>query len=187
MIGEAPPRLLERALLLFLAERDRETVSGDLLEEYREEQLPRLGTLRANLWYLRQAVSVAWIRLWGGSRLKQLLVFLCLFIAVAGTWLGVMENVLKHNGYAGRTVVAACIALQAVLTLVCVLWNGRPVFRGIVLIDAAVIVLFGAAAVINILRAQHFEGFVLLIGLGLMLQGAFAVAVLLRVPAGKAT
>ena len=39
----------------------RETVSGDLLEEYREGRIPALGQLRANLWYCRQVGGI-WLR-----------------------------------------------------------------------------------------------------------------------------
>jgi hypothetical protein len=44
-------------LRLLLKPRDRDTISGDLLEEYREEVLPAKGPLLARLWYLRQVVS----------------------------------------------------------------------------------------------------------------------------------
>ena len=57
MIPDSPPRWLQRALLHFLNTRDRESISGDLLEEYREQMLPRLGVLASNLWYLRQLIS----------------------------------------------------------------------------------------------------------------------------------
>jgi hypothetical protein len=52
------------ALRFLLWPRDRETISGDLIEEYREEVLPDRGALRARLWYARQVASfvspVAW-------------------------------------------------------------------------------------------------------------------------------
>jgi hypothetical protein len=41
-----------------LPPRDRDTVTGDLLEEYREVILPSRGRLRAQLWYLRHALSL---------------------------------------------------------------------------------------------------------------------------------
>jgi hypothetical protein len=68
MTIKSPPRWLERILLLFVPERDRETISGDLLEEYREGRLPQLGSLRANLWYLRQCASFATICVRGGGK-----------------------------------------------------------------------------------------------------------------------
>jgi hypothetical protein len=119
--------------------------------------------------------------------MKQFLALLCLFVAAAGTWLGVMENVLKHEGYAGRSAVAVCIAFQAIATLIFLWLDGHPVFHRFLLMSAAVIALFGAWAILRILQSQHFEGFVLLIGLALVLQGALTVAVLLRRQNGKAS
>jgi hypothetical protein len=46
-------------LRLLLNARDRDTISGDLLEEYREEILPTKGQFRARLWYARQVLSFA--------------------------------------------------------------------------------------------------------------------------------
>ncbi len=53
-----PPRWIERLLRMMLKPRDRDTVSGDLLEEYREEIFSAKGKFRADLWYLRQALSL---------------------------------------------------------------------------------------------------------------------------------
>ena len=58
-------------LLRFLLKpRDRETISGDLLEEYHEEVLPAKGPFFARLWYLRQVLSfvspIAWGLMIGG-------------------------------------------------------------------------------------------------------------------------
>ena len=53
-----PPRWAENFLRFFLRPRDRDTVTGDLLEEYREVVLPARGLLRARLWYLRQTLSL---------------------------------------------------------------------------------------------------------------------------------
>ena len=44
-------------LRLLLSPRDRDAISGDLLEEYREEILPAKGPYVARLWYLRQVMS----------------------------------------------------------------------------------------------------------------------------------
>ena len=54
----------DSALRFLVRRRDRETIVGDLLEEYREEVLPTKGPLSARLWYARQVLSfmspVAW-------------------------------------------------------------------------------------------------------------------------------
>jgi hypothetical protein len=55
----------EIVLRLVVRGRDRETISGDLLEEYREEILPNRGPIRARLWYARQVVSFVHPLAWG--------------------------------------------------------------------------------------------------------------------------
>ena len=55
-----PPRWAEALLRLALAPRDEHTVSGDLLEEYRERIQPQRGSRRADLWYVIQVFGFAW-------------------------------------------------------------------------------------------------------------------------------
>ena len=180
MSSDRPPEWLERILLIFVSARDRESIAGDLLEEYREERLPRLGSLRANSWYLRQSMSFAAVRITGGPRLRQVLTALCLFIVAAGIWLAVMENILKHNGYPGRSAVATCIVVQGLATLFALVIPGHAVFRAVVVTGAAGIVALGVWAVVRIWQSEHFEGFVLVIGLALIVQGSLTMLVLLR-------
>jgi hypothetical protein len=51
-----PPRWAESVLQMMLRPEDRESISGDLLEEYRQSIVPALGG-RADRWYVKQ---VAW-------------------------------------------------------------------------------------------------------------------------------
>lgn len=55
-----PPFWAELALRAFLSERDFESVSGDLLEEYRESIHGNRGGFRADLWYVAQILGFAW-------------------------------------------------------------------------------------------------------------------------------
>ena len=55
-----PPRWAEAILRLVLRPSDRESISGDLLEEYRAAKWPAFGTLRANAWYLKHVLSMLW-------------------------------------------------------------------------------------------------------------------------------
>jgi hypothetical protein len=55
-----PPGWAELLLRLVLAPRDEHTVSGDLLEEYRERIRPQRGSRRADLWYVTQVFGFAW-------------------------------------------------------------------------------------------------------------------------------
>jgi hypothetical protein len=56
-----PPAVAEALLRVLLPVDVRESVSGDLLEEYRESRIPALGELRANIWYWRQVGGI-WLR-----------------------------------------------------------------------------------------------------------------------------
>jgi hypothetical protein len=59
-----PPAWAERLLRLLLAPADREIVSGDLLEAYRDDVHPSRGRRRADLWYIRQVAWFAWRAAW---------------------------------------------------------------------------------------------------------------------------
>jgi hypothetical protein len=60
----APPPWAERLLCMLLAPADREAVSGDLLEAYRDEVHPARGRAGADWWYLRQIAWFAWRATW---------------------------------------------------------------------------------------------------------------------------
>src|SRR5690349_16159067 len=53
-----PPKWAEFLLRVLLRSRDREAVTGDLLEEYRDTIRPTQGPLRAGIWYLRQVMGL---------------------------------------------------------------------------------------------------------------------------------
>jgi len=185
MIQHVPPQWLERMLQCCLSRRDRETISGDLLEEYREEQVPRFGRMRANVWYLRQSISFLSVRSLGGPPMKAALTCMSIFTAAAGVWLAVMENILKHAGHGERTAVAVCIAIQGLATLLVLLVNGRLIFRALVLMGALAAAILGVTAIKRTLDAAHFEGFVLLIGSALIVQAVLKLGVVLGARRGK--
>jgi hypothetical protein len=56
----SPPRWADAMLRSLLRPADRESISGDLLEEYRAARRPWLGALRANIWYVRHVLSMLW-------------------------------------------------------------------------------------------------------------------------------
>ena len=55
-----PPRWAEALLRALLGRDDAETVSGDLIEEYRETVCPSRGRRRADVWYVRQVIGFVW-------------------------------------------------------------------------------------------------------------------------------
>jgi len=60
MMAERPPEWAETILRLSLRCKDRDAVSGDLLEEYRASVVPARGTSSADLWYVRQVAGFVW-------------------------------------------------------------------------------------------------------------------------------
>jgi hypothetical protein len=56
----APPEWAEQVLRAFLPSRDFESVSGDLLEEYRETVFPDRGRHGADSWYMSQVMGYVW-------------------------------------------------------------------------------------------------------------------------------
>lgn len=112
--------------------------------------------------------------------MKQVSITLCLFVAAACGWLAVMENVLKHPGYVGRTAVDLCLATQAIGAFLYLLLNLPSAFRAVALLCAVATAVFGGFSVMSVLRAQHFEGYILLVGVALLLQGAFTLATFFR-------
>jgi len=122
-----PPYWMECVLELLLPSRDRETVAGDLREEFTEEKLPALGRFRASLWYLRQVVSFAPRRVAEIAFRGPLLALFCVFTGLAGGWLGVMGILLGHHGRGQR--IAAAIVTQALLTLAALYFDGSRVLR----------------------------------------------------------
>jgi hypothetical protein len=55
-----PPRLAEALLRSLLPPGDRDAVSGDLLEEFRENIYPSRGRRRAHAWYWLQVFTFLW-------------------------------------------------------------------------------------------------------------------------------
>src|SRR5579859_475122 len=89
-----PPNWAEHLLERLLTPELRETVTGDLREEYVETVLPLTGRLRADLWYLRQLLSfVARCASAQGSA-RRMLLATCLLTWLCGCWLATMESLL---------------------------------------------------------------------------------------------
>ena len=59
-----PPAWADALVSLVINIDDRESVTGDLIEEYREAILPKVGKARAALWYLLQVSGYVWRAVW---------------------------------------------------------------------------------------------------------------------------
>ncbi len=176
----APPSILHSLLLALLPPRDRETVPGDLHEEFLEVKLPLLGPFRARLWYLRQVISFAPARaaalFLGGTPLR----LLASFTLLSGLWLGIMDIILAHPGYASRLYISGIIVTQAILTLAALSFRYSPILRGIAIIGALPILWLAATALRAVLNGSNPEGYVLLIALALIIQAILTFLTLPR-------
>lgn len=179
-----PPALLDRALRLALRSRDRDAISGDLLEIYAEEKLPELGPFRANFWFARQLFSIlphSILSLIGGNIMKILSGAASLFVVLSCSWLASMELILRHPGFIPRAAADVIIVLYAALCLVYAR-SHSPALRGIITLSALCALVFAAFALVTVLHSPHFEGYLLVIFLGLVAQGALMLINTLQRP-----
>src|ERR1700689_2611146 len=140
------PYLLECLLVSLLSPRDRETVSGDLHEEFVEVKLAELGQFKACLWYMRQILSFVPGRaaavLLEGTALRPL----CFFTALAGCYLGIMDLLLRHRGYESQAGVAAAIVFQGLLTLAAFEFPRSRALRVVAMVGCAGLLWLAGAA-----------------------------------------
>jgi hypothetical protein len=64
MTTVSPPRWAEELLRTILGREHGETVSGDLIEQYRDSVYPSHGQSRADWWFIRQVGGFAWRATW---------------------------------------------------------------------------------------------------------------------------
>ena len=126
--------------------------------------------------------------------MKTLLAAVAVFTTTACSWLFVMYLVLQHPGYQARASIAVLFIAQSVLTLVLIASSGTAAssnrtegqqavqtgLRLVVLAGACGIAIAGYSAVSETLSGPHFEGFALLIGSGLVVQGALTLVTCAR-------
>ena len=178
--NSGPWRWSEALLERLLPETTRETIAGDLREEFVEGIEPKRGRLRAQWWYVRQVAGfIPWFAREGGGMGKVLMALSAVVLACA-CWLAVMETILRHEGYAGRIAEALGIgAICAATILVKMLHAGLVVERWLWL-GAGTLIVLGATAFLHNERAAHFEGFVMVISLLLLTQGELMLATMGR-------
>jgi phosphatidylserine synthase len=103
--------------------------------------------------------------------MKKTLLPLSMFTFACAYWLGVMEMTLRHPEYGLRVGVAALIALISMATILV-----RTADLGVrgerwLWVGAVVLIGIGGQAFVRNARATHFEGFVLVISVALVVQG----------------
>ena|SRR5437868_2191715 len=104
--------------------------------------------------------------------MRTLLNILAGLTIAASTWLGVMFVALHRPGFERGALIAALFVIQSLLALAAA--NGRVsgiVWRALTMAGAAALAAAGAFLIARNLNGPHFEGYLLVIGLLLALQG----------------
>ena len=174
-----PPRWLEKLLVCALPLSRRDDIPGDLREEF---QARSVRGVHANLWYIRQVAGLLGRQIYSGGKMRTLLLTVCAFTMLACAWLTTMESVLRHPGYPARMILDALLGAGSLLIGMIVLFLATTSWRWLALAAALGAAGVGGSAIVHNARADHFEGFVLVIGSALCVQGALALWVLVFRP-----
>src|SRR3954462_14055137 len=118
-----PPPWAESLLRMMLAPKDRDSVSGDLLEEYRESIVPSVGR-GAGRWYLRQVAALLWRRTWPWAML----------LAASVVWRDTLDWwISPTNDFHARSVMSTAAAAGCfTMTGLSSAWLSRSVRAGAV-------------------------------------------------------
>ena len=114
--------------------------------------------------------------------MRTLLLTVCAFTLMACAWLTTMERVLHHPGYLSRMILDALLGAGSLAIGTIVLFLAATSWRWLALAAALGAGGVGISAIVRNARAEHFEGFVLLIGTALCAQAALALWVLVFRP-----
>jgi hypothetical protein len=112
--------------------------------------------------------------------MTRLLSFTSVITFLCGFWLAVMECVLHHPGFVSRAVIALLIAAAGMVTLLVLVFHPRVSRERWLWAAAAALVGEGVFSFLRNARAAHFEGFVFVISIVLVLQGLLMLATLGR-------
>ncbi len=108
--------------------------------------------------------------------MRRILIGLSGFTLLAAAWLGSMSVVLHHPGYERNVAFAVAFALQSLMTVLVTTKSLTALsWRILVGIGALGMIWAGISAVNATVTGPHFEGYVLIIGSALLLQGLFTV------------
>jgi hypothetical protein len=90
-----PPRWAEATLRRFIRREHEESVTGDLLEEYRESKVPTLGLRGADRWYVAQVVRAVW----------RLAAVFCIAAAALHAWREAVDELVPVASYITRSLI----------------------------------------------------------------------------------
>ena len=166
-----PPVWMEALLRRLLPAQDRETIAGDLREEF-HDRAESHGAGPAKRWYLRQLFSFAPRGVGVALGDGLILPMLCGFTGLCALWLGAMDLRLGHP--ASQVAIAAAILSQALVTLAALRLRYK-VLRYLSIMGCATMFWLSGTALAGLLRGNDFEGYILLIALLLIVQSLLTI------------
>ncbi len=180
------PRLLLWLLGILLPNPEDEPIVGDLLEDYHLAIASGRGRVGAGAKLLGDILSFIPARLFEGRWPVRALALVSAFTLLCGLWLAYMEHVLGHPGRGPRSAVDLTLVAGSLLILAWTVRRDRGWLRAVTALYAVAAAVFGVWTIVHVLRASHFEGFVLVIATALCLQGLLALAGMMRFRASSA-
>ena len=112
--------------------------------------------------------------------MRAVLTAVCGLTIAASTWLGVMFVLLHRPGYERGLGASVLFVLQSLLAgAVINQWLRQPSFRVVTLLGAVALAWAGTSAVLANINGTHFEGYALIIGALLILQGVLTILYLI--------
>jgi hypothetical protein len=112
--------------------------------------------------------------------MTKLLSFTSVITFLFGFWLAVMECVLHQPGFASRAAIALLIAAAGLVTLFVLVFHPGVSSERWLWAAAAALIGLGVYSFLHNARAAHFEGFVFIISIVLVVQGLLMLATLGR-------
>jgi len=112
--------------------------------------------------------------------MRLVLRLVCAFTILASTWLTTMYFFLQHPGYEQRAAISVGFALAGLITLASLQLARPPAWlQALVALGAIGLIYAGSSTVNAVLRPNaHFEGYALVIGAALALQGVLTLVVI---------
>jgi hypothetical protein len=148
-----PPLWAEALLKLVVARKDRDSVSGDLLEAYRDSVAPARGRQAADTWYVREVAGFAWRATWPWA----LLFSGAFLVRNAVDWL------VPTTDFAVRSAVSTYVGIGTLLlTGFCAAWRSESAIAGLLVtmlttMIAACFSVVGSTLLLAILHSPSVE------------------------------
>jgi hypothetical protein len=121
------------------------------------------------------------------AMVKTALAAICVFTLLATTYLSASLLILRppRANYQQWALVASVIVAQGVLTLAALRLGGARTLGYVTVAGGVVLTALGASAVYSTVSGPHFEGYALVLGSALIIQGLMTIGAFLTAESFK--